>query len=74
MSATKSSPTRTFDEEGSIIDADAVHGAGKRKRSQKSEEQGSTFGGSNHERVEDEKKRKAKFDGLLIDLLEVMRA
>ncbi|MCJ1387037.1 hypothetical protein MMC17_010166 [Xylographa soralifera] len=74
MSATKRSPARPLDPEGSTIDTNEVYGIGKRKRSQGSEEQGSTFGGSDNDRVEDEKKRRDKFAGLLVDLLEVMRA
>ncbi|MCJ1287212.1 hypothetical protein MMC26_006560 [Xylographa opegraphella] len=75
MSVTKSAPARTFDGEEPMGGRDAVHSVSKRKRSQDSEEQGSSFGGRYHERAEDEKKkRKDKFDELLIDLLEVMRA
>ncbi|MCJ1419888.1 hypothetical protein MMC32_006244 [Xylographa parallela] len=74
MSATKRSPARTLAGESSTFDGNAVHSVGKRKRSHGSEEQSSTFGGGLHETVEEEKKRKDKFDGLLIDLLEVMRA
>ncbi|MCJ1393415.1 hypothetical protein MMC18_006289 [Xylographa bjoerkii] len=74
MSDTKSSPARTTDVEGPAVDANVGHGVVKRKRSQGSEEQDITFGGIHHDSEEDEKKRKDKFDGLLVDLLEVMRA
>ena len=69
----RSSPARTFDAEDSTVDANMVRDVGKRQRSQGSEEQGSVFDDNHHERVEDEKKRKNKFDELLVDLLEVMR-
>ncbi|MCJ1400235.1 hypothetical protein MMC11_003439 [Xylographa trunciseda] len=74
MSATDSSTTRTIDAESQTQNANVDYGVGKRKRSQGSVEQISTLSSSHQERAEDEKERKDRFDGLLVDLLEVMRA
>ena len=67
MSETKSSPAPTDD----ISLSNTV---GKRKRPQGSEEQSSPLTSGYHDRGEDGRKRKHKFDELLVDLLEVMRA